>query len=94
MKSGKQNRAFRYDESYLRTRARRLREATPEFKKEYGHKRCPIEGLFGRLKQFSQLRRVRVRGRPAVFHSIFSILIMHNIMQVARLVKIQNKKAA
>lgn len=94
MKSGKQNRAFRYDESYLRTRARRLREATPEFKKEYGHKRCPIEGLFGRLKQFSQLRRVRVRGRPAVFHSIFAILIMHNIMQVARLVKIQNKKAA
>ena len=26
--------------------------------------------------------------------TIFAILIMHNIMQVARLVKIQNKKAA
>ena len=33
MKSGKQNRYFKYGDSHLRTRARRLREATPEFKK-------------------------------------------------------------
>ncbi len=94
MKSGKQNRCFKYEDSHLRNRARRLREATPEFKKDYGHKRTPIEGMFGRLKQFTPLRRVRVRGRPAVFHSIFSILIMHNIMQVSRLAQIRAQKAA
>lgn len=91
IKRGKQNREFKYTEKDLRTRERRIEEATPEFKKGYP-KRIPIEGLFGRLKQYTQLRRLRVRGRSAVYHTILAILAMHNIMQAARYAKIQPKK--
>ena len=93
-KCGKQNREFKYNDADLRTRTRRAFEATDEFKKKYGPKRSPIEGLNGRLKQFTPLRRLRVRGRPAVYFSIYAILTMHNIMQMVRYAKIQPKKAA
>ena len=92
-KCGKQNREFKYNDADLRTRTRRAFEATDEFKKKYGPKRSPIEGLNGRLKQFTPLRRLRVRGRPAVYFSIYAILTMHNIMQMVRYAKIQTKKA-
>ena len=91
-KCGKQNREFRYSDADLRSMQRRKIESTDAFKKDYGHKRSPIEGLNGRLKQFTPLRRVRVRGRPAVFHAIYAILAMHNIMQMVRHAKIQAKK--
>ena len=91
-KKGKYNREFKYAAADLRSMRRRQREATPEFRADYGHKRSPIEGLNGRLKQFTPLRRVRVRGRPAVFHAIYAILAMHNIMQMVRYAKIQAKK--
>ena len=93
-KCGKQNREFKYNDADLRTRTRRAFEATDEFKKKYGSKRSPIEGLNGRLKQFTPLRRLRVRGRPSVYFSIYAILTMHNIMQMVRYAKIQAKKAA
>ena len=93
-KCGKQNREFKYNDADLRTRIRRTFEATDEFKKKYGAKRTPIEGLNGRLKQFTPLRRLRVRRRPAVYFSILAILAMHNIMQMVRYAKIQTKKAA
>lgn len=93
-KCGRQNREFQYSQADLRTRKRRQKESTDEFRQDYGHKRCPIEGLNGRLKQFTPLRRLRIRGRPAVFHSIYAILTMHNIMQMVRHAKIQLKKAA
>lgn len=35
-----------------------------------------------------------MRGRPAVYFSIYAILTMHNIMQMVRYAKIQFKKAA
>ena len=92
-KCGKQNREFKYADADLRTRYRRKLEATDEFKKRYGSKRCPIEGLNGRLKQLTPLRRLRIRGRCAVYHSIHAILTMHNIMQMVRHAKIQVKKA-
>ena len=92
-KCGKQNREFRYDDSDLRTRSRRMFESSDEFRKLYS-KRSAIEGLNGRLKQFTPLRRLRIRGRTAVFHSIYAILAMHNIMQAVRHAKIQAKKAA
>ena len=93
-KCGKQNREFKYSDADLRTLHRRQLEATDEFKKKYGSKRSPIEGLNGRLKQFTPLRRLRIRGRTAVFLSIYAILAMHNIMQLVRYAKIQAKKAA
>ena len=92
-KCGKQNREFKYNDADLRTRTRRLFEATDEFKKKYGAKRTPIGGLNGRLKQFTPLRRLLVRGRPAVYFSILAILAMHNIMQMVRDAEIQSKKA-
>ncbi len=92
-KCGKQNREFKYTDANLRTRCRRKLEAADEFKKRYGSKRCPIEGLNGRMKQFTPLRRLRIRGRCAVYHSIHAILTMHNIMQMVRHAKIQVKKA-
>ena len=91
-KKGKYNREFKYTDADLRSMRRRKREATPEFRVDYGHKRSPIEGLNGRLKQFTPLRRVHVRGRPAVFHAIYAILTMHNVMQMVRHAKIQAKK--
>ena len=93
-KNGKYNRVFEYTSADLRSMQRRQRESTAEFRNDYGHKRSPIEGLNGRLKQFTPLRRLHVRGRPAVFHSIYAILAVHNIMQMVRYAKIQTKKAA
>lgn len=78
----------------MRTLHRRQFEATDEFKIKYGAKRTPIEGLNGRLKQFTPLRRLRIRGRTAVYFSIYAILAMHNIMQMVRHAKIQANKAA
>jgi len=91
-KCGKQNYEFRYTEADLRTVDRRKFEATAPFKNEY-RRRSGIEGLFGRLKQFTPLRRLRVRGRSAVSHSIYMIFAMHNVMQAVRYFKIQAKKA-
>ena len=91
-KYGKRNYAFFYTDADLRTAKRRRFEATEPFKNEY-RRRCGIEGLFGRLKQFTPLRRLRVRGRNAVSHSIYMIFAMHNVMQAVRYFKIQAQKA-
>lgn len=90
-KKGKWNREFRYNQKDLRIRMRLQQESTAEFRSEY-RKRIPIESLNGRLKQYTQLQRLRVRGRNAVYHTISAILAMHNIMQAARYAKIQTQK--
>ena len=52
-------------------------EVTYEFKKRYGSKRCPIEGLNGRLKQFTHLRRLRIRvGNGNSFETPLSAKIL------------------
>ena len=91
---GKKNRQFKYQKSDLRSVCRRKLESTENFKREYGKKRVPIEGLNGRLKQFTPLRRLRVRGRLSVCHSILAILTMHNIMQMVRYCRKNGKIAA
>ncbi|OQA76656.1 MAG: Transposase DDE domain protein [Lentisphaerae bacterium ADurb.Bin242] len=91
-KCGKQNYAFFYTDADLRTAERRRFETTESFKNEY-RRRSGIEGLFGSLKQFTPLRRLRVRGRSAVSHSIYMIFAMHNVMQAARYFKIRTRKA-
>jgi len=50
------------------------------------------EALFGRLKQFTPLRRLGVRGKLAVYNGIYSILTVHNIMQMASFYKKPVKK--
>ena len=89
-KYGKNNRQFQYDEIKLRSYNRRKNEASAQFKEKY-KKRIGIEGLNGRLKQFTPLRRVRARGKLAIDNSVYSILAMHNIKQAARYAQIVEK---
>jgi len=77
------NYVFCYDARGLRLRERRLHEKTAEFREKYRH-RSGIEALFGRLKQNTRLRRLRVRGKAAVFSAIYAIMTGHNIMQLAK----------
>jgi hypothetical protein len=89
-KYGKNNRQFIYNESKLRAYKRKKIEATDQFKEKY-KTRNGIEGLNGRLKQFTPLKRLKIRGRQAVHESIYSILAMHNVMQAARYAKKMQK---
>ena len=84
-KSGK-NYVITYDSKSLRLRECRLHEKTDAFREEY-RMRSGEEALFGRLKQFTPLRRLGVRGKLAVYNGIYSILTIHNIMQMARFYK-------
>ena len=72
--------AFNYLDSQAATKRRREHEKTDEFREEY-RPRSGVEATFGRLKQFTPLRRLRVRGRDRVFSQIWTIFAMHNIMQ-------------
>lgn len=81
-KYGNHNYKWEYDAVKLRLRDRRLREQTPEFKAEY-RLRGGIEALNGNLKQNTALRRLRCRGKTAVYTAIYTIAAMHNIMQFA-----------
>ena len=72
--------AFNYLDSQAVTKRRREHERTDEFREEY-RPRSGVEATFGRLKQFTPLRRLRVRGRDRVFSQIWTIFAMHNIMQ-------------
>ena len=71
---------FNYLDSQAATKRRREHERTDEFREEY-RPRSGIEATFGRLKQFTPLGRLRVRGRDRVFSQIWTIFAMHNIMQ-------------
>jgi hypothetical protein len=85
------NYVISYDARSLRLRERRLYEQTDEFKDDY-RPRGGIEALFGNLKQNTPLRRLGVRGKEAVYNAIYSIMTVHNIMQMAKSLKNQSKK--
>lgn len=82
-KYGKNNYKWEYNAVKLRLRDRRLYERTQEFHDKYAP-RNGIEGLNGNLKQNTPLRRLRCRGKTAVYTAIYMIAAMHNIMQYAR----------
>ena len=86
-KNGK-NYVITYDARSLRLRERRLHEKTKEFREDY-RMRSGEEALFGRLKQFTPLRRLGIRGKTAVYNAIYSITAVHNIMQMAGFYKKQ-----
>ena len=74
---------FDSDAVKLRLYDRRGYEHTPEFHGEYGP--CNgIEGLNGKLKQNTPLRRLRCRGQTVVHIAIYMIRAMYNIMQYVR----------
>jgi hypothetical protein len=68
-----------YSENQVKNIERRKVEKTSEFKDTY-RMRGGIEGLFGSLKQYTALGRLRVRGHLAVYNQIYSVFAMHNIM--------------
>lgn len=81
--------AFDYDDNRLQLYQRRMEEKTPEFKENY-KKRSGIEATFGRLKQNTPLKRLRIRGRQAVEYALHLLFAMHNVMQYV--LKLQNDK--
>lgn len=85
------NYTISYDARSLRLRERRRHEKTEEFQEQY-RLRSGIEALFGRLKQFTPLRRLGVRGKSAVFNAMNSIMAVHNIMQMTKFHKMQDAK--
>ena len=80
-----------YDARSLRLRERRLHEKTEEFREDY-RMRSGEEALFGRLKQFTPLRRLGIRGKTAVYNTIYSITAVRNIMQMAGFYKKQRRQ--
>ena len=66
-----------------------MEEKTPESKENY-KKRSGIEATFGRLKQNTPLKRLRIRGRQAVEYALHLLFAMHNVMQYV--LKLQNDK--
>ena len=79
-----------------RLAARRREENTEVFRERYTI-RCGIEGTHSGLKRAMKLGRLRVRGRPAVFHAIYLKVAgwnMRRAMVCAALRKIVYERAA
>ena len=74
---------YRFTDKQRRLDARRREEATSAFRERY-RKRSGIEATNSILKRKTGLGRVRVRGRPSVFHSILLKVAGWNIFQAAR----------
>ena len=74
---------YRFTDKQRRLDARRREEATEAFRQRY-RKRSGIEATNSILKRKTGLGRVRVRGRPSVFHSILLKVAGWNLLQAAR----------
>ena len=72
-----------FTDKQRRLDARRREEATSVFRERY-RKRSGIEATNSILKRKTGLGRVRVRGRPSVFHSILLKVAGWNLLQAAR----------
>jgi hypothetical protein len=74
---------YRFTDKQRRLDARRREEATDAFRERY-RKRSGIEATNSILKRKTGLGRVRVRGRPSVFHSILLKVAGWNLLQATR----------
>jgi len=74
---------YRFTDKQRRLDARRREEATDVFRERY-RKRSGIEATNSILKRKTGLGRVRVRGRPSVFHSILLKVAGWNLLQATR----------
>jgi hypothetical protein len=71
-----------YDQKQLRLAGRRAEEKTPEFKGKYRY-RAGIEASISRYKSQTGVKRLRVRGLPAVtFSAVFKAIAL-NILRAA-----------
>ena len=71
--------------------SRRREEQTEVFRDRY-RKRSGIEATNSLLKRVTGLGRLRVRGRPGVFHSILLKVAGWNLLQAARALAMRQKR--
>ncbi len=77
------NYTVRFTDKQRRLDARRREEDTDVFRERY-RIRAGIEATNSIVKRVTGLARLRVRGRPSVFHSSVSKILGHNIFQAVR----------
>ena len=82
---------FRFTDKQRRLDSRRREEETDVFRERY-RKRSGIEATNSILKRKTGLGRVRVRGRPSVFHSILLKVAGWNLLQAARALTMRQKR--
>jgi hypothetical protein len=80
---GGRRRYLRYEASEVRVSRRRAAEATPEFKERYRW-RAGVEATMSQLDRLTGLKRLRVRGHPAVRFAVTMKVLAVNIMRAAR----------
>jgi len=83
------NYAFRFTEKQRRLDARRREEDTDVFRERY-RKRSGIEATNSILKRVTGIGRLRVRGRPRVFHAILLKVAGWNLLQAVRALAMRN----
>jgi len=76
-----------YDGRALRTSLRKKEMLQPDIAALYA-KRSGIEAAYSTAKNTDGMRRLRVRGRPSVFHAIYGRILGSNIRRAAKSEKI------
>ena len=82
---------FRFTDKQRRLDSRRREEETEVFRERY-RKRSGIEATNSILKRVTGLGRLRVRGRPGIFHSILLKVAGWNLLQAARALAMRQKR--
>jgi hypothetical protein len=82
---------FCFTDKQRRLDSRRREEQTEVFRERY-RKRSGIEATNSLLKRVTGLGRLRVRGRPGVFHSILLKVAGWNLLQAARALAMRQKR--
>lgn len=80
VKAGKKNHYLRYDLKTVRIANRRAMEYSPEFKDKYRW-RSGIEATFSEMDKKTGVKRLRVRGLPAVAYSALLKAIAINLVR-------------
>ena len=88
----KGNYTFRFTDKQRRLDSRRREEETVVFRERY-RKRSGIEATNSLAKRVTGLGRLRVRGRPGVFHSILLKVAGWNIRQATRALAIRRRRS-
>ena len=86
------NYIIKYDSRGLRLRIRRIYEMTEEFSERYRFRKWNRRFVW-ECKTAPPLRRLGVRGKEAVYNAIYSIMTMHNIMQMVQALRNQQNAA-
>jgi len=88
VQKGRDNYRLDHTAQQRRVAARRLEESTDVFRERY-RVRSGIEGTNSGLKRRMGLGRLRVRGKPRVFHAIYLKITGWNIQRASTCAKIR-----